>query len=105
MKKLGIEVLNLMWSYCMEDIVENSQSQHNQVGRHLANQIGSTGGSLCKQVHAVAIESFCYCLNYLFEMSSFYFMKLCVDNISRNYSVIASQAILMKLIQGTAFPI
>lgn len=75
-----------MWQYTLEDKVNGPNK-------------------LSRQVHLVSIENLCYSLNYLFPLLSFYFMRQCVDNIKRNVSIISSQAVLKKLIEGTAFPI
>ena len=161
MKKLAIDVLKLMWQYCMEDMVTQSQplapnmtgpgfGQHVGSSMHTgatqpedaaaqknqqeanADQLnqnddnfssylfdnqrtGTTGGVvsalphqrgyLSMQNHSAAIENLCQILNYHFPMSSFFFMNLCVQNLKRNKSVISSQTILQKLIEGMAFPI
>ena len=57
------------------------------------------------QSHHVAIENFCQVLNYNFPLCSFFFINQCVQNIRKNISVISSQTILNKLIQGMQFPL
>jgi hypothetical protein len=109
MKKLAVEVLNLMWLYCMEDnyntvVPNNPQRREGQeIGQILADR--QNGGVLSPQIYQIAIENLCQILNYHFPLSSFFFMNLCVQNMKQNKSVISSQIILRKLIEGAAFPI
>ena len=97
MRRLAIDLLKLMWQYCMEDMVAprlhalgqvDAQQpellplgqQENQILDYLQvpNAAGLNRGQLSAQVHQVAIDNLCHVLNYHFPLSSFFFMNLCV---------------------------
>ena len=86
MKKLAFDVVTLQFQYTLEDKVAGPSM-------------------LSRQVHQTAIENLCYTLNYLFPLFSFFFMRQCVGHLRRNSSVLSSQQVLRKLVEGTAFPI
>lgn len=126
MRSLAIDLLKLMWKFCLEDMVaprlpqlgqaaEAGQQpellqlnqQENQIQDYLQvhNQGGLGRGLLSAQVHQVAIDNLCNVLIEHYHLSSFFFMNLCVQNLKRNRSAISSQVILQRLIEGTHFPI